>query len=157
CICFGGRLLQFEIGDARFAVAALHLFHVELDVGVRVAWQNAEEVAAELFARGAAQPMAPPDIAERMDARVSPAVDRGELFLQRAILPQRILNRRHLLRWQRLIKKGFEFGIGKLSRHTSLTTKTRRTRRMRKRVSWCSLCLCGSKPILRRVQETHPH
>ena len=61
--------------------------------------------------------MPPPDFAERMHARVAPAVDRRELLLQRFALAQRILNRRHPLDGQRLVEKGFQFGIGELVWH----------------------------------------
>ena len=110
-VCFRGRLLRLKIGDARLAVTALDGFDMEFDVTGRVARQYAEKVAAKLFARGAAQAMTPPDVAQRMDARISSAVDRGEQLLQLAIVPQRVLNRGHPLARQRLVKKSFELGI----------------------------------------------
>ena len=79
---FGRRLLRLQIADAGRAVAALDRFEVKLHVVGRVARQHAQQVAAQLFARRAAQPMPPPDFAERMHARVAPAVDRREPLLQ---------------------------------------------------------------------------
>src|SRR5687768_16453314 len=70
------RLLRFQIGEAGPAIAAADSFQLKLRVVGHIARQHSEQVAAELLARRAAQPMSPPDFAKRMNPRVAPAIDR---------------------------------------------------------------------------------
>jgi hypothetical protein len=68
---------------------------VKLDVSGFLFGQHPEEVAAKLFARGATEPMAPPNFAERMYTGIPAPVNGSEPLLQFFVAAQRILDRRH--------------------------------------------------------------
>ena len=74
---FGRRVLIAEILQARLAVTAFDDIQMEAEVVFLPGVEDAEEMAAELFARRAAETMAAPDGAERVDAGVATAEQVG--------------------------------------------------------------------------------
>ena len=56
--------LRSEIGQIRLAIAAANHFDVKCDVACGPVVQGAQQATAQLLARGAAQPVLPPDFTE---------------------------------------------------------------------------------------------
>ena len=113
----GRGLLRLQIFDACRAVSARHCLDMEFHVVGGAFWQHAEKIAAELLARGTAEPMSPPDFAKRMNARIAATVDRCQLLLQTFIAAKRILNGRHPLGGQCLVEISLEIGIREFGGH----------------------------------------
>src|SRR3954452_9627549 len=72
-------LLAAEIFKIRLAIAAADLLQMEVDVLRVLGIERAQQITAELFARGARQPLPPPDFADAMHPRVAAGVDRRKL------------------------------------------------------------------------------
>ena len=60
----GARLLGFEILDARVAVTAFHGCDMKFDVVGGPLRQHAQQIASELLASRATEPVTPPDFAQ---------------------------------------------------------------------------------------------
>jgi hypothetical protein len=105
CFCrFGGFfLLALEVFDIRLAQSAADGFDVEVDVFGRLFVKDAEQVAADVIAGGAGEAMAPPNLANAMQAGVAAGVDRGKLFEQVGFFSELGLDRGHLLGGQGLV------------------------------------------------------
>lgn len=111
-------MLVSEVLQARLTVAALGDFEVEAKIVLLAGVEHAEEMAAELFPRRAAEAMAPPNGAKRMDARIAAADGGGELFLQRLVVAQGRFQFRHLGRGEPFVEEGVEISVG--VRHCSM-------------------------------------
>jgi len=107
----GRGVLATEILEARLAAAAGDGFEMEFDVTVEPRIEDAQQMAAELLARGAGESMTPPHRAQRMNARVAAADGRGESLLQRIITAKRGLQRGHPLGRKGFVEKAFEFSV----------------------------------------------
>ena len=88
-------MLLFQIVEIGLAIAATDRVDVKHDVVGLVVVQHTQQVAAQLFARGATQPVATPDFAQRMHAGVAALDDFRQLRGQLWILAQSIFDRRH--------------------------------------------------------------
>ena len=91
----GLGLLVLEIGEIRLTPAATDRIEMEGDVSCRIVRQCAEQIAAQLFSRGTTEPAAPPDLAQRVHARIAPPVNRGQPPYQRVVVAQGLFQPAH--------------------------------------------------------------
>ena len=100
-----------EVVDACDAPAAAHHFEMEPHVVGVALGEHAQEMAAELFPRGARQPVAAPHFAKRVQPRVAPSDERREAFAQLFVITQRRLDLRDPLGSGGLVEISVEFGV----------------------------------------------
>src|SRR5262245_33408948 len=95
-----GRLLLLppQILQIRLAKSTADLPHVKLDVLRVASVEGAQQIAAELLAAGAREPLPPPDLPHAVYPGIAPRVDRSQLLEQLRLLAQLHLDRRHLRR-----------------------------------------------------------
>jgi len=103
-------LLCFKVGEICRADAAADGVDVKADVVCLFVGEDAQQIAAKLLPRRTREPLAPPDFAERVYARIAAAVDLRELLQEIGLRAQCALNGRHLLDRQCFVEVGFEFG-----------------------------------------------
>ena len=110
-VALGLALLAAEVFQVGLAVAAADDVQVEVDIGRVPFVQGAEQVAAELLAGRATEPLTPPDIADAVNAGVAAAVDHRQLTQQIGPRAQLGLDRGHFIGRQGLVEVGLQIRL----------------------------------------------
>ena len=103
-------LLGFKVSQIGRAEPAANGVDMEADVIRLLVRKDAKQVTTKLLTRGAAQPLTPPNLAQRVNSRIAPAIDLRQPLRQLRLRTQRALDCRHLLNGQRLVEVSFQFG-----------------------------------------------